>query len=77
MQYEPRMMMGRLASGVQGGHGVKVHATEPGKTAAYCRGKAICGAEPGKRSAGWSGVEQLPVNCPKCLKKMKTESESE
>jgi len=73
-RYVARMMMGRLASGLQGGHGVRIHATEPGKTAAYCRGKALCGAEPGRRSAGWSPPEELPVNCPKCLKKMGPES---
>jgi hypothetical protein len=70
MKYEARMMMGRLASGLQGGHGVRVHAVEAGTTAAYCHGKAICGARPGRRSCGWSDVEKLPISCPKCQAKL-------
>lgn len=66
--------MGRLANAMELGHGVKVHAIEPGRTAAYCRGKALCGAEPGKRSAGWSQVEPFPISCPKCLKKLESKS---
>lgn len=70
-KYEPRMLLGRLSNGCESDHGKKIHACEPGKTAAYCRGKALCGAEPGKRSAGWSDIENSPVNCSKCLKNMK------
>lgn len=71
MNYEARMMLGRLTDGFQRDHGTRVHACIPGNTAAYCRGKAVCGYEPGKRSAGWSDIEDRPIDCPKCLKKIK------
>lgn len=70
IKYEARMMMGRLTDGCQSDHGRLVHALESGKTAAYCRGKALCGAEPGRRSCGWSAIEERPIDCPRCLKKM-------
>jgi hypothetical protein len=63
----PRQMMGRLSDGRARDHGKIVHATIG--TASYCHGKAICGAKPGPRSAGWSDAESA-VTCPKCLKKM-------
>lgn len=70
MQYIARMMMGRLTDGAQRDHGVRIHATLPHVAASYCRGKALCGAEPGRRSCGWSPPEERPVNCPTCLKRI-------
>lgn len=32
--------------------------------------KAICGAEPGRRSNGWSDYRAPAATCPKCLKKL-------
>lgn len=33
---------------------------------------ALCGARPGRRSVGWATENELPVDCPKCLKKLET-----
>lgn len=33
-------------------------------------GKAICGAQPGRRSNGWSEHRSDYATCPKCLKKL-------
>lgn len=71
--YEGRMKLGRLTGGAQKDHGVLVHAVEKGTTAAYCRGKATCGTQPGRRSCGWSDVENLPINCPRCLARIARE----
>lgn len=64
----PRYLLGRLASGSEGGKGVLVHAVQND------RYDALCGAEPGPRSAGWK--EYLPsdsipaVTCKRCLSKI-------
>jgi hypothetical protein len=69
---KPAALMGRLASGQELGAGVRVHAV-PGTTQHYGHGKALCGAEPGRRSGGWD-VEFYagkPVTCPRCVKKVR------
>jgi hypothetical protein len=47
--------------------GPRIHALEDG-TSEF--GKAICGAEPGRRSNGWSEYRAPAATCPKCLKKL-------
>lgn len=62
--YEVKMLAGRCASGEERGHGTKWHALKDGR--------ALCGAQPGRRSAGWSSYTKLgqDATCPKCLKKL-------
>lgn len=70
--YVPRMMLGRLTDGAQADHGSRVHACLEGTCAAYCHGKALCGAAPGRRSVGWSAPETgRAVDCPRCVAKLK------
>lgn len=64
---EPRYLIGRAASGAQLGGGTLYHATDSG---AYGIGKALCGKQPGRRSAGWSCYPGKSVTCPRCLKKL-------
>lgn len=67
-ELKPRMMMGRLANGFQGGYGTKIHLTY---SSSYCHGKSLCGKSPGRRSAGWSPADHGEANCPQCLAKLK------
>lgn len=61
---------GRAWNGFERDKGKIVHLTEPlpENVCGYWGNKALCGAEPGKRSNGWIEVTG-PANCPKCLKK--------
>lgn len=61
---------GRCANGAERGRGLVLHAVERGTFEGV--GNALCGAEPGNRSAGWSGVMRPldQVNCPRCLKRI-------
>lgn len=63
--WEPMEMLGRLANGAELDHGRRVHAVATGKR------KAMCGAEPGRRSVGWSRSSGEEVTCPRCAKKAK------
>jgi hypothetical protein len=62
-------MLGRCANGAERDKGVLIHAVPvPGW-------KALCGKQPGRRSAGWASHpdQEHPlndVNCPRCAKKM-------
>ena len=58
-----RMLTGRCANGAERGRGKLVHA------APESWGKAVCGAQPGRLSAGWTH-QTYPVTCPKCLKRI-------
>lgn len=61
-----RMKIGRCANGAERDSGFVLHAVEGGAWT------AICGAQPGRQSAGWSH-EDVPaekVSCPRCLKKL-------
>jgi hypothetical protein len=59
--YKIRQMAGRCANGAERDHGARWHAIN-----AYT-GKALCGATPGRRSAGWSMYRGESVTCPRCL----------
>ena len=73
MVAEPRYLIGRATSGSQRGGGTLYHATESGP---YGLGRALCGAKPGRRSAGWSNLPGTDVTCTRCLSKLRrTESE--
>lgn len=63
-----RVLTGRCANGNERDRGAIIHAVEGWK--------ALCGREPGRRSAGWSEWERhelSAVNCPRCRKKLDKE----
>lgn len=67
----PAMLAGRCTSGEERGHGTRVHLV-PGERDGFngVRGwTALCGAEPGRRSAGWSAWPGMAASCPRCLKR--------
>ena len=67
--YIVRSLAGRCSNGAERDHGTLFHAIRlENNTPTY---RAICGAEPGKRSAGWSmyGIGKS-VTCKRCLKKL-------
>ena len=62
-------LAGRCANGAEQDGGTRWHAV-PAES-----WKALCGAEPGRRSAGWGPwdrreAEGQEVTCPRCLKRM-------
>lgn len=63
--YQVKQLAGRCADGFEGGHGRLWHAIN--------LDGALCGAKPGRRSAGWSTytIYGQDVTCPKCLKKLR------
>ena len=63
--YLAKRKIGRCTSGAERGKGYVYHAVSSGWT-------ALCGAEPGRMSAGWqSEPEPLErVTCPRCMKKL-------
>jgi hypothetical protein len=63
--YRAVYMLGRCANGAQRDTGRKVHAKPDGQW------RALCGAEPGSQSAGWTENDQPAVTCPRCLAKLK------
>lgn len=62
--YRITQLIGRACSGAELGHGTRNHAVP---LDSYT---ALCGAHPGRRSAGWSSYEEDAVTCPRCLKKI-------
>lgn len=61
---------GRCANGYSRDCGLVLHAVFRGNFEG--EGRALCGAGPGNRSAGWS-CDMRPldlVNCPRCLKRL-------
>jgi len=63
---DARRKIGRCANGAERGKGYIYHAIKGGAWT------AMCGAKPGRQSAGWQS-EPEPVervNCPRCLKKL-------
>lgn len=66
LPYKAARKIGRCANGAERGKGYVYHALESG------RWVALCGAKPGRQSAGWqSEPEPLDrLNCPRCLKKL-------
>jgi hypothetical protein len=64
-------LMGRLANGNEADSGVLVHLVSDG-TQHYGGGKALCGAQPGRRSGGWD-VDHYSgrgATCQRCLAKL-------
>jgi hypothetical protein len=61
--FTPYTKAGRCCEGERD-HGLVVHLVQG-------RRKALCGAEPGRRSAGWSGYPSEQATCPRCLKSKK------
>lgn len=59
--YEPRRLSGRCSNGAERDGGAVYHAV--------AGWRAACGAEPGRRSAGWSQHAGEAVTCPRCLKR--------
>jgi len=68
--YAVRMLAGRCANGAELDSGTRWHAVPIGDHGMSWT--ALCGAEPGRRSAGWSHwiVSGQAVTCPRCLKKL-------
>lgn len=70
IQAVPAVKGGRCFNGAHRDRGQIVHLVEP--LPPNCNGdwfkKALCGAETGRRSYGWT-TSIGPANCPKCLKK--------
>jgi hypothetical protein len=60
---QPRKLAGRCTDGFERGHGSLYHAVS-NET-----GRALCGAKPGRHSAGWQSEPGEAVTCPRCLKK--------
>ena len=58
--------IGRCANGFERGKGHIFHAVPPNSWS------ALCGAQPGRQSAGWNSEPdpQQAVTCPRCLKKL-------
>lgn len=63
IKYIPLPLAGRCSNGYERGKGNLVHMVREGK------GEALCGAEPGHRSVGWSSTPRQQATCPKCLKR--------
>ena len=62
--WQPMEMLGRLANGAELDHGRRVHAVPNGSR------RAMCNAEPGRRSVGWTRSDSDTVTCPRCIKKL-------
>lgn len=61
----PRHLLGSCASGAESDKGRLSHGVVGDSW------KALCGAEPGRRSAGWAEYDDAEVTCKRCLAKMK------
>lgn len=68
--YTVRVLAGRCANGSELGGGARWHAVQIGEHGMDWT--AMCGAKPGRRSAGWSRwiVRGQAVTCPRCAKKL-------
>lgn len=64
--YSVKVLAGRCANGSELGSGTRWHSVPVDSW------KALCGAQPGRRSAGWSVwyIKGQEVTCPRCLKKL-------
>ena len=66
----PASLAGRCANGYERGQGVRVHAVPHSQELernGYAIQRAVCGAKPGPRSAGWIYSGMRPVTCHKCV----------
>ena len=71
--YRVRSMAGRCANGAERDHGTRFHALPFDGTTEWGddTSRAICGAEPGRRSVGWSSWgSDHEVTCPRCLARL-------
>ncbi len=64
-------LAGRCANGLERGQGTNLHAVPAAQVRhnfglIEATGKALCGAQPGRRSVGWTTCESQPVSCPRC-----------
>ncbi len=64
-------LAGRCANGLERGQGTNLHAVPAAQVRRNfgfieATGKALCGAQPGHRSVGWTACESQPVTCPRC-----------
>lgn len=70
MSRYPAFLAGRCSNGAERDRGTLTHDVDYGdrnpNDAHF--GEALCGAKPGRRSAGWS-ISTQSVNCPRCGKK--------
>jgi hypothetical protein len=64
---QPRRLTGRGWNGAERDGGAVWHAVAE---ASSPFGKALCGAQPGLRSNGWTEPGER-VTCPRCLKRQK------
>lgn len=68
--YQPAFLLGRLSSGAEHGQGTRWHALP--KAGGM---QALCGAKPGRRSAGWgphnpAEATGQAITCPRCLQRL-------
>lgn len=71
-EYMAVRLMGRCANGVEADGGRKYHALRKDRL----NYQAVCGAAPGKRSAGWADFPDTvkpveDVTCPRCRTAMR------
>lgn len=67
--YFARTKSGRCWNGAHREGGSIVHAVKGNDYPSFA--KALCGTEPGLRSAGWETFRLgIAVTCPKCIKKL-------
>lgn len=77
--YRPATLAGRCASGAQrdGGQTVHVVPFDPRNLSALVFVAALCGAKPGRTSAGWHLTEGTAASCPRCVSKFSKLSRSQ
>jgi hypothetical protein len=63
-EIEALALMGRCADGAERDSGTRYHAVPRGAH------RAVCGAEPGRRSAGWSSHAGAAVTCARCVARL-------
>jgi hypothetical protein len=68
MAQKPAYIPAMLAGNHRRGSGSVYHAI-PGPRDDNYWGRALCGAKPGGRSAGWAAFPDASVTCGKCLRK--------
>ncbi len=61
-------LAGRCTNGLERGQGRNLHAVSAAEVrrSSGFAGKAMCGAQPGRRSVGWTVCESQPVTCTRC-----------
>lgn len=63
----PAALAGRCANGNERGRGSVIHAVPAQDGNVIEHERSLCGAEPGRRSAGWSARWSAQVTCQRCL----------